>query len=45
MSNGVVKQIITIMKGTPSCSIQRNRVSKRVETDDERTHGVAMATQ
>ena len=44
MSNGVVKQIITIMRRSP-CSIPRSRIFMRVETDEERTHGVAMATQ
>ena len=46
MSNGVVKQIITMM--STFCSIIRlNHVSMKIDipTDKERIHGVAMATQ
>ena len=46
MSNGVIKQIITMMS-TFCCIIRLNRTSMETEipTDKERIHGVAMATQ
>ena len=46
MSNGAIKQIITIMSIFRSI-IKLNHVSVKIEipSDKERIHGVAMATQ